>query len=398
MFFCLQGEHFDGNTFLREALDKGASFVITDNPDYRIDERCILVDDTLTTLQELAHYHRTQLFIPVIGITGTNGKTTTKELLYSVLSTKYKVYATKGNLNNHIGVPLTLLAIDATDAQMAIVEMGANHSGEIADLCRIALPTHGVITNIGKAHLEGFGSIEEIIQAKLALYRSVQKQEGILFVNADDTLLMRLSVGMNRITYGKAGDYQGICMDDDLWMKFSLPEYHIEIQTQLTGGYNFYNAMTALAIGFYFDVPVEQIQAALASYSPSNSRSQVITKGKRNIIIDAYNANPASMEVAIANLAKLRISSKAVLLGDMYELGEDSQQEHQYIVDLLRKHGFAPVYLMGTEFLKTDADASWLYTRYEDLEKSLQKTLPEEITILVKGSHAMRMERFLTVI
>jgi UDP-N-acetylmuramoyl-tripeptide--D-alanyl-D-alanine ligase len=396
MFFCLKGQYFNGNTFASEALEKGASFVITDEPKYKINEQCILVDNTLLMLQQLAVFHRHQLNIPVIGITGTNGKTTTKELINHVLSSKYKVYATQGNLNNHIGVPLTLLSINEKDVQIAIVEMGANHVDEIKELCQIAEPNYGIITNIGKAHLEGFGSIDGIIQAKSALYRFIKTNKDTLFVNSDDKLLMELSSNIKRITYGLSGEYKGICCDEDnLFLKLTLPDYAIDIQTQLIGSYNFHNVMVAIAAGLYFSVPIEDIKSALETYIPTNNRSQLIKKDKKTIIIDAYNANPSSMEAAICNFAKLQASPKALLLGDMFELGEKSVEEHQHIVDLIRKYSFDNVYLLGDEFAKTNVDKSWLHTNCEQLAAVLKNTLPHNVTLLIKGSRAMKMERFL---
>jgi UDP-N-acetylmuramoyl-tripeptide--D-alanyl-D-alanine ligase len=398
MFFGLRGQHFNGNAFAYEALEKGASFAIIDEPEYKIDERCILVDNVLSILQQLAHFHRSQLNIPVIGITGTNGKTTTKELINQVLSSKYKVYVTQGNLNNHIGVPLTLLSIKAKDAQIAIVEMGASHIDEIKELCKIAEPNYGIITNIGKAHLEGFGSIDNIIQAKSALYQFIKAMDGCLFVNSDDKLLMNLSSDIKRITYGQSGDCKGICGDDNLFLKLGLPDYALNICTQLTGDYNFYNVMVAIAVGLYFSVPIEQIKTALEAYIPTNNRSQLLKKDKKTIIVDAYNANPSSMESAICNFAKIQASFKVLLLGDMFELGENSVEEHQYIVDLIRKYAFKNVYLLGDEFAKTNAETSWLHSDYEQLGALLKETLPGDAILLIKGSRGMKMEQFLNII
>ena len=395
MFFCLKGENFNGNTFAFQALEKGASTVVVDEPEYKIDERCILVDNTLSALQELANFHRKKSKIPVIGITGTNGKTTTKELVSTVLHQKYTIVATRGNLNNHIGVPLTLLEINPQKTQIAVVEMGANHIGEIHELCQIAEPNLGIITNIGKAHLEGFGSVEGIIETKSALYKSVNQSDGTLFVNADDDLLMRLSLDTKRFTYGKTGDYQGSCLDNDLLLKLYLPDYKADIQTQLTGSYNFYNAMAAVAVGLHFKVPIENIKSAIETYVPENNRSQICKKNGKTVIIDAYNANPSSMKLAIENIAKINAENKILLLGDMAELGESSLVEHQYIVDLIRRYSFDYVYLLGTEFAQTDADTSWLYPDYEQLKNALEKQLPNQATILIKGSRSMKMERFL---
>jgi len=394
MFFCLKGENFNGNTFAAQALEKGASFVIVDEPEYQLNERCILVENSLSTLQKLAHFYRSKLDIPIIGITGTNGKTTTKELLHAVLSKKYNVHSTQGNLNNHIGVPLTLLGIEK-DTEIAIIEMGANHIGEIGELCKIANPNIGIITNIGKAHLEGFGSIDGIIQTKTDLYRSIAAVGGLLFVNSNDELLMKFAQNIERVTYGKSGLYRGVPLEDNLLLKMYLPDYDVDIQTQLIGSYNFPNAMAAISVGLHFGVPIEKIKSALEAYIPKNNRSQLVKKGDRIIIIDAYNANPSSMELAIRNLAKLQLPAKTLLLGDMAEMGENSVAEHQQIVDLIRFLSFDYVYLLGNEFAKTNADLSWIYTDAEQVKKSLEKTLPTHATILIKGSRSMKMEQFL---
>ena len=398
IFFCLKGENFNGNKFAKDALEKGASFVIVDEKQYQLNEQCILVDDTLKTLQELAFFYRQKLNIPIIGITGTNGKTTTKELVCAVLSKKYKVYATKGNLNNHIGVPLTLLSINPADAEIAIVEMGANHIGEIAELCEIAQPDFGIITNIGKAHLEGFQSIDGVIRTKKALYDAVKKKSGTLFVNADDELLMTHSENSKRILYGNTGNITGDFLSDKLYLTFVLSDYSVEIQTQLTGNYNFPNAMAAVAVGLHFDVSVEDIKMALENYKPDNNRSQVIRKEEKTIIIDAYNANPSSMQAAIENLMKISSPHKAVLLGDMFELGEESKLEHQRIVNILKTANIQYVYLLGEAFSKTDANASWKYTDFDTLANALHQQLPNEVTILIKGSRSMKMERFLDIV
>ena len=397
LFFCLSGERFDGNTFAEEALQKGAKYVVIDNPSYKINDACICVPNALEALQQLAVYHRDKLQIPIIGITGTNGKTTTKELVQAVLSEKYSVIATKGNFNNHIGVPLTLLSVTA-ETEIAIVEMGANHAGEIAFLCEIAKPTMGIITNIGKAHLEGFGAVEKITETKFALYQSVKHRNGLLFVNADDKLLMRLSEGTNRVTYGKKGTVKGSLDDRKLQMEFTLSNHPKPIRTQLTGGYNFYNAMSAAAVGGHFAVPIKKIAHALTDYTPDNSRSQIIKKGKRTLILDAYNANPSSMKLAIENIANMKIENKILLLGQMAELGTMSAEEHQAITDLIQRFSFAKIFLYGEEFLKTNIDKSWVYTDAERMKEYLKHTLPERATILVKGSRSMKMEQFLEVL
>ena len=398
LFLCLRGNNFNGNKFAKEALEKGASFVIVDEKEYQLNDQCIIVEDTLRTLQKLAYFHRQKLNIPILGITGTNGKTTTKELVYAVLSERYSVYATKSNLNNHIGVPLTLLSIDPNDAEIAIVEMGANHTGEIKELCQIAQPDYGIITNIGRAHLEGFKTIDGVIQTKKALYDAVKEKGGTVFVNVDDELLMSLSEGINHITYGKRGDYRGELLPGNLYLTFNLPDYSMKIQTQLTGDYNFSNAMAAIAVGLHFNIPIENVKSALESYKPDNNRSQIIYKGNKTIIIDAYNANPSSMLAAIENLLRISTLHKAVLLGDMFELGTESLAEHQKIVDMLKNSEIKQVYLLGEIFSKTNADTFWKYTNYNCLANILKEQLPDEVTILIKGSRSMKMECFLDVI
>ncbi|MCL2131052.1 MAG: UDP-N-acetylmuramoyl-tripeptide--D-alanyl-D-alanine ligase [Lentimicrobiaceae bacterium] len=393
LFFCLSGEHFDGNAFAEEALSKGAKYVVIDNPAYKLGDVCICVPNSLAALQQLAAHHRDCLQIPVVGITGTNGKTTTKELVHAVLSEKYRVTAAKGNLNNHIGVPLTLLSIKP-DTDIALIEMGANHAGEIAFLCEIAKPNYGIITNIGKAHLEGFGSVENIIQTKSALYKYVKQSNGTLFVNADDALLMDLSKETKRLTYGKSGDCCGVLNENDLQMAFQISDYPRTITTQLTGSYNFYNAMAAAAVGKYFSVPMDKIAHALSAYTPDNSRSQIVRKGSYTLILDAYNANPSSMKLAIENIAGMNAENKVLLLGGMAELGGASTAEHQSIVDLIRTFSFDYVYLFGDEFAKTNADISWIYTDSEQLQTALKSTLPDNVTVLIKGSRSMGMEQY----
>lgn len=428
LFFCLKGENFDGNTFAATALEQGAAYVVVDNPQYVLDGRCILVDNVLETLQQLAHHHRRQLNIPVIGVTGTNGKTTTKELLTAVLSRKYRVTSTQGNLNNHIGVPLTLLSIQP-ETEIAVVEMGANHPGEIATLCQWVEPDFGLITNIGKAHLEGFGTYEEIIRTKTALYRSVASRCGMLFVHADDGLLMRQAEAMATIpdvptllpwfqdhafgpdwqagngnstmyTYGSAeeANCRGRLHADGLYLSFDLlSEAGIRtVETHLVGQYNFDNAMAACAVGRFFEVEDAEIAAALQEYAPSNSRSQILEKGSLRIVMDAYNANPSSMEQALRNFARIASERKILALGDMRELGANSVEEHQKIVDLLADEGFTEVLLLGDEFGKTGAPENWKCSDMESLKQKLEGMLDgTPAYLLVKGSRGMRMERVL---
>jgi UDP-N-acetylmuramoyl-tripeptide--D-alanyl-D-alanine ligase len=397
LFFALKGENFNANTFAKEALNKGAAHSIIDEEAHYV-EGCILVPNVLSTLQQLANHHRRQMHIPVIGITGTNGKTTTKELTATVLSKKYNTLFTQGNLNNHIGVPLTLLALKK-EHQIAIIEMGANHVGEIAELCNIAEPNFGIITNIGKAHLEGFGGPEGVIKAKSELYHHIKNKGGKLFVNADDELLMRLSQGIERITYGTTADTdcegiddresflaKGIFIDDGI---------EVEIQSHLAGRYNFYNMMVATCLGFYFGLTLTQIKQAIEGYIPANNRSQIVKKGDNTIWVDAYNANPSSMRVAIENFAELPGTGKVLILGDMFELGTDSQLEHQTLAELIdTKKTWDAVYLVGKEFAQTKTGAQH-FDNMENFMEWLQNHPLKTKTILLKGSRGMAMERVL---
>lgn len=397
LFFCLKGDNFDGNSFAQEALLKGADFAVIDNADYYIEGKTILVENVLQTLQELATNHREKLQIPIIGITGTNGKTTTKELLSAVLSRKFKVCATKGNLNNHIGVPLTLLSI-ASDDEIAIVEMGANHCGEIAQLCTFAKPNYGIITNIGKAHIEGFVSVENIIETKFALYQSVNNVDGTLFVNADDALLMKLSSNSIRLTYGVNGDVVGKCNTKQMYMTFRLPEFNKSVSTQLTGSYNFNNAMSAVAAGLHFGIDIEEIVYALIAYQPTNNRSQVRYIGDNVLIVDAYNANPSSMAVAVENLSQIKAENRVVILGAMMELGEESIAEHEKLVQLIQRKSINQMFFLGGDFLHTSAYPTNFYATFEDLANAIKQSLLPKSTILLKGSRSMKMERVLDLL
>lgn len=335
LFFALKGERFNGNEFARQALEKGAAYAVIDEPEHQYNDRCLLVDDALVALQDLAHHHRRALDIPVIGVNGTNGKTTTKELLYAVLSQKYRTLATQGNLNNHIGVPLTLLQLTA-DTELAIIELGANHVGEIAALCRIAHPTHGLTTNIGKAHLEGFGGLEGAIRGESEQYDYLRKTGGVVFINSQDPLLRNLGQRFAQPHYYPAfGDYFHCALvSADPYVVYR-PEGRNPVETQLVGAYNFENIAAALCIGHYFNVPSEAADEAIRSYQPANKRSQVVRQGTNTIILDAYNANPDSMEAAIRNLEAMRAEQKVVILGDMYELGDAAEAEHRALGELL---------------------------------------------------------------
>ncbi|MBI2730408.1 MAG: UDP-N-acetylmuramoyl-tripeptide--D-alanyl-D-alanine ligase, partial [Sphingobacteriales bacterium] len=340
LFFALKGANFNGNLFAEQALEKGAAYVIVDEAIEGADERIIKVDDVLTTLQQLAKHHRQQFTIPFLAITGSNGKTTTKELIHVVLSSQYKTYTTEGNLNNHIGVPLTILKIKG-DAEIAVIEMGANHQKEIASYCTYALPDYGLINNCGKAHLEGFGGVEGVRKGKGELYDHIRTNGGTIFINTDYNYLKEMSKGIaKKISYGTAdADTTGHLLESEPFLKVIITsdENIGTIQTQLVGNYNLPNVLAAVATGKYFKVPAEKIKSAIENYAPSNSRSQLIEKGTNKIILDAYNANPSSMKVAIENFAKIHADKKVLLIGAMAELGDDSIKEHEDIVTLIKQ-------------------------------------------------------------
>ena len=396
IFFALKGERFNGNLFAPNAIENGASFAVVDEEPKTPDPRILLVDDTLKALQDLALLHRQKNPIPLIAITGTNGKTTTKELIAAVLSEKFNVLCTEGNLNNHIGVPLTLLKI-RNDTEIAVIEMGANHIGEIRELCRIALPNFGIITNIGRAHLDGFGGYQGVIRAKTEMYEHIRNHEGMLFVNADDPLLMEHSTGASRITYGKneEADCTGTPLADEAFagvmMKSSSGENRIT--SNLFGAYNFPNILAAVAIGMYFRIGISDISGAIAEYQPRNNRSQLKKTGRNTLILDAYNANPDSMSAAIYNMATHNKENSMLILGDMLELGAESVQEHKKIIELIVQLGFTNVLLTGPLFSSAYAGAIFKTFRTSaDTLEYLQKNPPEGQFILIKGSRGIKME------
>lgn len=398
LYFALKGDRFNGNDFALQALQDGAAYAIVDEPGAAHNEQCILVDDVLSTMQQLALHHRRQLNIPFIAITGTNGKTTTKELVNQVLSARFKTYATAGNLNNHIGVPLTLLRIKE-DAEMAIIEMGANHEKEIAFYCTIAEPNYGLINNVGKAHLEGFGSVEGVKRAKGELYDYIRAIQGTIFINSDLDYLVEMAQGIvHQISYGTSNaHYIGKALSGDGLLKFALLSAHMEttIQTQLVGDYNLPNALAAIAIGAHFGMDVDTIKAALEAYTPSNSRSQLLQKGSNTIIMDAYNANPSSMKLAVENMAALQTpKTKWLFLGAMKEMGENCRFEHQALTDLAQALGFENVVLVGKEFEATTHN--FLYFENAGLAKKWLEEHPlGDASILVKGSRGSKMEEIL---
>ena len=397
LFFALKGENFNGNFFAKQALDAGAAYAIIDESKNFEDARLIKVDDVLSTLQQLAKFHREQFSIPVIAVTGSNGKTTTKELIHEVLTTTYKTYTTKGNLNNHIGIPLTLLSIKK-DAEIVVIEMGANHQKEIEGYCKYTQPTHGIITNIGKAHLEGFGGEEGVIKGKGELFEYLKMHNGIAFVNNDSEVLVEISKGIKtKFTYGtKDADTIGILLEntgDFIGVHFTRGNTIKNIHTHLVGTYNLPNVLAAAAIGTYFKVADEKIKIALENYIPSNSRSQMIEKDSNKIILDAYNANPSSMKAAIENFARLNGEHKVLMLGGMMELGKESMAEHESVIKLIQSYPvWKSVVLVGGDFqliknpfinFKNSSEAKEWYREQHFFGAQ----------ILIKGSRSIQMEK-----
>lgn len=402
IFFALKGGNFDANDFALQALEKGCAYAVVDNPSLAGKPGCLLVENVLDTLQKTATLYRKQMMIPVVGITGTNGKTTTKELLRSVLGMRFRTFATEGNLNNHIGVPLSLLSMPQ-DTEIAIIEMGANHPGEIAALCRIALPTFGIITNIGQAHLEGFGSLSNIVKTKTALYRFVKKVNGKVFVNAADPVLMEASANMERYCYGeKSNVFLQITPLEDEQLRIncclhgtpSAPNL-IKIKTNLIGRYNLENVGAAACAGRYFGINDEEIGEGIARYMPKNLRSQSILAGSNLLIADAYNANPSSMKAALENFATMQTQTgKLPVIGDMLELGPAAGEAHQKVIAQLSGLGFRQAILVGSHFARTDHPEEYLC--FPDVEKLLafwKKEPPQSYCIFVKGSHGIHLEK-----
>ena len=398
LFFALKGDNFNGNTYAKKALDNGAAYAIIDDKKFKVSEKYILVNNCLQTLQQLATFHRTYLDIPIISLTGSNGKTTTKELINCVLSTKYKVTATKGNLNNHIGVPLTLLSMDET-TEIGIVEMGANHLKEIEFLCTIARPDFGYITNIGKAHLEGFGSLDGVLQGKTELYQYLKKNNKLVFLNKEDDKLSNASIGIDKFTFSQTLQSDTNIALHSVDPMVSVNYNKLVIQSNLIGSYNFTNIAAAIAIGDYFKIAFQKIKTAIESYIPTNNRSQIIHKDQTTIILDAYNANPSSMNAAIENFQHIKYDLKTIFLGDMFELGATARIEHQKIVDIITKTSFDTVFLIGENFFNTvnkDTRIS-LYKSFEDL-KNKESLSNISGAILIKGSRGMKLERILDLI
>jgi UDP-N-acetylmuramoyl-tripeptide--D-alanyl-D-alanine ligase len=397
LFFALKGEKFNGNKFAVGALDNGAAYSIIDEIEYQTDKRCLFVDDVLSTLQELSHYHREQLGIPILAITGTNGKTTTKELVAAVLSKKFQTAFTQGNLNNHIGVPLTLLSMSSS-TEFGVVEMGANHPGEIAQLCKIALPDYGLITNVGYAHLEGFGSFEGVKNTKAELYRFIEKSGGRIFINASSADLVGMAGKVSKIYYkmGKKEEgLEGELIESSPFMTFRVkfPKGWLYFKTHLIGDYNLENALASVCIGSYFGVEPVEIQNAIENYQPSNNRSQYMITERNRLLMDAYNANPTSMKAALISFSKTDATSKAVILGDMWELGESSLEEHQNIIDLVASLRFSLVLLTGEQFSKCKFPGHFhVFANNLLLTNYLEESRPSGLFFLIKGSRGMKLE------
>ncbi len=394
VFFALKGDKFNANEFAEEALTKGASYAVIDEAKFKKNDRLILVRNVLETLQELARFHRQQLRIPVIALTGSNGKTTSKELLQAVLSKKFRTHATKGNLNNHIGVPLTILSVDDS-VEVAVVEMGANHLGEIALLCNIADPTHGLITNIGKAHIGTFGGYENIIRGKSELFQHLITNNGKVFINSQNPVLANMAKRFkDPVFYPAKGDYyhaELVSADPAVKIRAGNGE---NVQTHLIGGYNFENIAAALCIGKFFGVDATAANRAVAEYVPGNMRSQVVKKGSNTVILDAYNANPSSMQAAIENLSAMKAEKKVLILGDMFELEDEADKEHQAVGRLIKEKGFSDVYLCGSLFksaLHEIPDAKY-FIRKDDLITELKQFPLTNATILVKASRGIGLE------
>ena len=391
IFISLKGENFNGNKYALKAIQNGCSYAIIDEKEYDVHQNTILVANALETLQELATYHRNQLAIPIIGITGTNGKTTSKELIKEVLNTQMNTYATKGNLNNHIGVPLSILEIN-TQHEIVIIEMGANHQKEIEFLCNIAQPTHGAITNIGSAHLEGFGNIQGIINTKNELFQFINKNKGHLFTNSDDELLMELANGIEQTTYGKTGDIKGKIESSTPFL--SINYLDSTISSQLIGNFQFSNILLAICIGQYFNISTQNIKNSIQEYIPTNNRSQLIKTNNNTLILDAYNANPSSMQAMLISFSEQEYKNKLCILGDMLELGKDSEKEHKEIISLCKKLNL-DCYYIGKEFKKVKQES---FNNRKHFEEELKQERIDNKTILLKGSRGIRLEKLVELL
>lgn len=400
IFFALKGDKFDGNQYAGKALASDCVYAVIDNPDYYIGERTILVDNVLKTLQQLAHHHRKVLGLPIIGITGTNGKTTTKELLAAVLSTKFNLLYTEGNFNNHIGVPLTLLRL-THDHEMAVIEMGASHPGDIKELVDIVHPNYGIITNVGRAHLEGFGSFEGVIRTKGELYDYIRRSKGKIFIKKENEYLQSIAKGIEQITYGNGDDAfasgQVVSCDPFLVFNWKQQGKLHTVETHMIGSYNLDNVLAAVAVGRFFKIPAERISRAIAAYEPTNNRSQFKKTDNNELIIDAYNANPSSMKVALDNFITMPVQPKAIILGDMRELGPTSDELHAEVVEQIKKGQFDKVFLCGEHFSKVGKEFSPFATT-EAMVEELRKQPLKGYHILIKGSHSIGLEKLADIL
>lgn len=405
LFFALKGDKFNANSFAAQAIEQGASYAIIDDKSYQINDRYILVTDVLTTLQELARYHRNQINIPVIGLTGSNGKTTTKELINAILSQKYNTFATKGNLNNHIGVPLSILSI-TSKTELAVIEMGANHQKEIELLCSIAQPTHGLITNIGMAHLDGFGGFEGVKKGKAELFDYLKKHQGITFVNRNSVYIMEMTAKaelQNVIYYGteRTNTISGELIKSDPFIELAwstgLATFNTEVH--LTGTYNFENILAAICIGQFFEVSPDDINAGLSQYQPNNNRSQITKTASNTIICDFYNANPSSMAAALTNIESLKSDHKTVIIGDMFELGDEALEQHQIIVDQSEKLHINTLIFIGKHFQETkQIQKAHFFTTTTEAKEFISKHPIKDSLVLLKGSRGMALEQLLPLL
>lgn len=397
LFFALKGEKFDANQFSHQALEKGAAYTVISDKNYFLGEKTILVDDTLKTLQQLANYHRNKISTKIIALTGSNGKTTTKELIYKVLSTQYPTIATQGNLNNHIGVPLTLLSIDDS-FEFAVVEMGANHVGEIEELCQIAQPLCGLITNIGNAHIGTFGGFENLANTKLAIFEAVKAKSGMFFQNTNDkTIVQRTSNYDKLFKYGNDKEDLVRCLEVEsktyLNLKIEIERKIYQIETKLVGNYNAENVLAAISVGIATKIDIDKIIEAICTYQPANNRSQLMKTEKNTLILDMYNANPASMEASIRNFASTNFENKTLIIGDMLELGEYSAANHKQIVDLIESLKFEEVFLVGNEFF--NCSNSKCFKKFNNVSllcDYLKKNELFQKTILIKGSNGINLK------
>ena len=402
IFFALKGDNFNANTFAAQAIEKGASFAVVDEEEFAINENCLLVDDVLLTLQDLARHHRKQLNIPVIGLTGSNGKTTSKELVNAVLAERYKTFATAGNLNNHIGVPLSILAI-TNDVEIAVIEMGANHQKEIELLCTIAQPTHGIITNVGMAHLDGFGGFEGVKKGKAELYAYLKETNGYTFINRDNAYLLEMSAqaGLSKLIYygtENGNTIKGMLKSSDPFIEVEWTNHDVStaVKTNLTGSYNFENILAAICIGDFFDMDPEEINSGLAHYQPKNNRSQ-LTKTERNIVIcDFYNANPSSMMAALKNISVLSADQKTAILGDMFELGPESAMQHELVAKQASQSGLNKIIFIGDHFYAfKDSFEGIFFETPAAAATYLGANRIESNLVLLKGSRGMKLESLL---